>query len=185
MEILTQRLALKEVYERDLEHIHALHSIPAVDRYNTLGMPEDLSVTRKIVQDWLQEQQATPRMHYVFSIVEAASGRFAGMAGLRLGKLHYRIAEVWYKLHPDFWGHGYATEVLKALLHLGFEDLDLHRIEAGCAVENIASIKVLEKAGMLREAHKRKLLPIRGEWVDNYGYAILEEDYRKGVERRV
>jgi len=48
---------------------------------------------------------------------------------------------------------------------------------AGCATENTASSKVLEKAGFLREALCRKKLPIRGEWVDNYEYAILEEDY--------
>jgi [ribosomal protein S5]-alanine N-acetyltransferase len=57
------------------------------------------------------------------------------------------------------------------------QSLRLHRIEAGCAVENIPSIKVLEKAGMTREGLKRKKLPIRGEWKDNYFYAILEEDF--------
>lgn len=36
---------------------------------------------------------------------------------------------------------------------------------------------ILEKVGMIREGRKRKKLPIRGEWVDNYFYAILEEDF--------
>ena len=46
-----------------------------------------------------------------------------------------------------------------------------------CAVDNITSIKVLEKVGMTREEKKRKKLPIRGEWKDNYFYAILDEDF--------
>ena len=65
------------------------------------------------------------------------------------------------------------------LLDFGFNDLKLHRIEAGCAVENIASIKTLEKAGFTKEGMKRKKLPIRGEWKDNFFYGILEEDYNK------
>jgi [ribosomal protein S5]-alanine N-acetyltransferase len=66
---------------------------------------------------------------------------------------------------------------LRKLLDFSFNILKLHRIEAGCAVENTASIKVLEKAGMTREGMKRKKLPIRGDWKDNYFYAISEEDF--------
>ena len=72
-----------------------------------------------------------------------------------------------------------AYEALNKLLDFGFNDMRLHRIEAGCAVENIASSKVLEKVGMTKEGMKRKKLPIRGEWKDNYFYAILEEDFFK------
>ncbi len=70
-----------------------------------------------------------------------------------------------------------ATEALERIIQFGFEDLKLHRIEAGCAVNNIASYKVMEKCGMIREAHRRKLLPLKSGWSDNYEYAILEEDY--------
>ena len=49
---------------------------------------------------------------------------------------------------------------------------------AGVATENIQSIRVLEKSGMTREGLRRKVLPIRGEWVDNYEYAIVEDDPR-------
>ena len=57
--------------------------------------------------------------------------------------------------------------------------MKLYRIEAGCAVENIGSISVLEKFGMIREAHTRKLLPLKTGWSDNYRYAILSTDKRK------
>jgi [ribosomal protein S5]-alanine N-acetyltransferase len=96
-----------------------------------------------------------------------------------LGVPNYQSGEVWYKLHKDFWGKGYATEAVTRILKFCFIDLNLHRIEAGCAVENVGSIRVLEKAGMTREGRKRKNLPIRGEWKDNYFYAILEEDFRQ------
>ncbi|WP_319804126.1 GNAT family N-acetyltransferase [Chryseobacterium oryctis] len=65
------------------------------------------------------------------------------------------------------------------MINFGFENLNLHRIEAGCAINNIGSINVLEKVGMFREAHTRKLLPLKSGWADNYGYAILSTDKRK------
>ncbi len=88
----------------------------------------------------------------------------------------FRIAEVWYKLHSNFWGKGYATECLNRILEFGFGELGLHRIEAGCAVENLGSIRVLEKAGMTREGRKRKVLPLKDGWSDNFHYAILATD---------
>ncbi len=65
-------------------------------------------------------------------------------------------------IHLDHWRKGYTTEALTKLLDFGFNELKLHRIEAGCAIENIASNKVLEKVGMTKEGIKRKILPIRG-----------------------
>lgn len=90
---------------------------------------------------------------------------------------------MWYKLLPAHWGQGLTTEALKALISFGFDQLQLHRIEAGCAVENVASIRVLEKAGLTREGRKRQVLPIRGKWVDNYWFAILETDWSAAGEQ--
>ncbi|MDC1259516.1 GNAT family N-acetyltransferase [Flavobacteriaceae bacterium] len=72
----------------------------------------------------------------------------------------YKRAEVWYKIHSDYWNKGYATESLKAIINFGFETLKLHRMEAGCAVDNKGSFTVLEKAGMVREGRLRQVLPL-------------------------
>jgi ribosomal-protein-alanine N-acetyltransferase len=76
-----------------------------------------------------------------------------------------------------YWGKGYITEAASMVLDFGFRKLLLHRIEAGVAIDNVASIKVLEKIGMHNEGIRRKILPIRGEWKDNFHYALLEEDF--------
>ena len=57
-------------------------------------------------------------------------------------------------------GNGFATETLQAVIHFGFETKKLYRIEAGCAVNNIAYIKVLKKTGMTREGRGRQVLPL-------------------------
>ncbi len=178
----THRLTLKELDLTDLNNIHLLHSMPETDEFNTMGIPENIEVTERLLADWLGTQELVPRTKYVFKIEDAANS-FIGLIGLNMGKPNYLTGEIWYKLHKDFWNKGYATEALQRLLEFCFSDLKLHRIEAGCAVENHGSIRVLEKSGMIREGRKRKKLPIRGEWVDNYFYAILEEDFQK-IEKK-
>lgn len=173
----TPRLQLQEITRNELQLVHELHSLPETDEFNTLGIPENIGVTEQIMTGWLANQQIEPRPAYVFSIYLKDSGQFAGLMGMKMGKSNYHTAEVWYKLHKDFWVNGYATEALKELLAFGFNDLKLHRVEAGCAVENIGSIRVLEKVGMTREGRKRKKLPLKSGWMDNYFYAILEEDF--------
>ena len=106
------------------------------------------------------------------------SGTFIGMAGLTLSNDKFRLGEIYYKLMPEYWGKGYATEVSKTLIKSGFEYFHLHKVEAGVAVDNTRSINVLEKSGMTREGLRRKILPIRGQWIDNFHYAIVEDDPR-------
>jgi RimJ/RimL family protein N-acetyltransferase len=69
--------------------------------------------------------------------------------------------------------------VLVAIIDFSFNMLNLHRIQAGCAVDNIGSIKVLEKVGMIREGRGRQILPLKSGWSDNFEYSILETDKRK------
>lgn len=177
MILQTERLNFRQISVTDLNNVYALHSLPETDQYNTLGIPGAKEETEKIIDGWCLAQNSTPPASYVFCLELLDSKQFVGLMALNMGKPNYKTAEVWYKLHPQHWKNGYATEALSKLLSFGFNDLGLHRIEAGCAVDNLASVKVLEKVGMTREGLKRKKLPIRGEWKDNFFYAILEEDF--------
>ncbi len=174
----SDRLILQEIVSDDLELIHHLHSIPEVDEHNTLGIPENREVTKGIMKPVIEDQKNITRSKYWWKIIEQKSGEFIGLAGLTNSNDRFRLGEIFYKIHPDFWSRGYATEVAKALVSFGFNELKLHKIEAGVATENTRSIRVLEKIGMTREGIRRKILPIRGEWKDNYHYAILEDDPR-------
>ena len=177
----SKRLHIRELTSADIDNVHELHSLPETDEFNTLGIPENIQTTENILTEWLILQKQEPRISYVFNIDKTENNNFVGLIAINLGKINYKTAEVWFKIHKDHWRKGYTTEALTRLLDFGFNDLKLHRIEAGCAVENIASIKTLEKVGFTREGMKRKKLPIRGEWKDNFFYGILEEDYNKTV----
>jgi ribosomal-protein-alanine N-acetyltransferase len=174
----TKRLHFRDVVSSDLENIHGLHSMPETDQYNTLGIPASAVETGVLLEGWINANTETPRKRHILCI-EDQQGRFIGLLGISTGKPGYRNAELWYKLHKDHWNKGYATEAVKGAVAFCFSTLQLHRVEAGCATGNIASVRVLEKAGFTREGRGRKLLPVRGEWLDNYTYSILDEDLQQ------
>jgi ribosomal-protein-alanine N-acetyltransferase len=178
MELQTERLKLREIALSDLENIHQLHSLPEVTEFNTLQVPDSIDTTNQLILQWRSAVREFPRTKYVFCI-EDTQDEFIGLAGLNTGKPGYKSAEIWYKLHPKSWNKGYATETALRILKLCFDELELHRVEAGCAVGNSASIKVLEKIGMINEGRSREILPIRGQWLDNFKFAILESDFQK------
>ncbi len=178
-EILTERLKLRLIELSDLDSIHNLHSLPETDEYNALGIPKDIEETKSIIESWIAENKLEEIKNFTFAIENKSNEKFIGLFGLKLGSKKYNNGEVWYKINSDFWKQGFATEALKGVIDFGFITLQLHRIKAGCAVDNLGSIKVLEKAGMIREGRGRQVLPLKSGWSDNFEYAILETDKRK------
>lgn len=179
MELNTERLQFNEVTLDNLETLHRLYSCPEVDEYNTQGVPANLEATRAMVRAILEDQRVEPRKSYTWAISCKDTGELIGVAGINLSLNRFKLGEIFYELFPQQWGRGYATEIAKALVKAGFDCFGLHKVEAGVATENVRSIRVLEKAGMIREGLRRKILPIRGEWKDNYHYAIVEDDPRE------
>ncbi len=178
MVIVSRRIQLRLIESTDLEAIHNLHLLPKVAEFNTLEIPENIEETNTIITSWIAENKHRPIKNYTFAIENTSNKVFIGLFGLKLGNKKYKRGEVWYKIHPDFWKKGFATESLIAVINYGFDTLQLHRIQAGCAVANLGSIKVLEKAGMQQEGRGRLILPLASGWSDNYEYAILESDKR-------
>ncbi len=174
----TNRLQLEEITPDHLELFFKLHSCPEVDEFNTMGIPTSTETTAEILKPALDDQLNETRSKYCWAVYRKSDGVFIGEAGFSNSGPKYKCGGMHYLLMPEQWGQGYATEIAKGLIEFGFMELNLHRIEAGVATENLASIRVMEKAGMQREGRRRKILPIRGEWVDNYHYAILESDPR-------
>ncbi|MEX0287668.1 MAG: GNAT family N-acetyltransferase [Flavobacteriaceae bacterium] len=177
MNIDTARLKMVPLSSEDVEDIFQLHSEEEVARYNTIGIPENTEVTRKVLEPLLATVKEEERTAFSWTIRLKEEGEFIGEIGFSLAPARYKLATIHYSILPKFWGKGYATEAVKALLKFCFEGLGLHRIEAGCAIENLASIRVLEKVGMRQEGRKRKVLPLKDGWSDNFEFAILKEDY--------
>lgn len=91
--------------------------------------------------------------------------------------LHAR-ADLGFWIVKKYRNMGYATSAAKAMIEYGFSSLGFERIQALCAVENTASIKVLEKAGMKREALLEKYARLnddRSKLSDIYMYTIFPQ----------
>jgi RimJ/RimL family protein N-acetyltransferase len=178
MTLHSERLHITSLLESDIEDIHEMVAHEEVGEFNTIGVPKILLETKKLFQPLLVEIMKPIPQKYFYVMRLKTTNDFVGDMGLTLGVEKYKKAEIHYSLHPKHWGHGYASEAVKAMVNFAFKELDLHRIEAGVAIENKRSITLLEKLGFEREGHHRKILPIRGQWVDNFSYAILVEDWK-------
>ena len=87
---------------------------------------------------------------------------------------HDPIGSLGYELHPDFWNRGFMTEAIRRVLAFGFNDCGVERISAGADLENIASWRAMEKAGMVREGLLRRTRRYEEAWRDTVLYAALK-----------
>jgi RimJ/RimL family protein N-acetyltransferase len=116
---------------------------------------------------------------YSFGVFEKESGKFLGGVGLNFINRVHLVANLGYWVRTGAVGRGVATSATRLAARFGFEELGLHRIEIVAAVENIASQRVAEKAGAVREGVVRRRLLIRGESQDAVMFSLLPEDLAK------
>ena len=106
------------------------------------------------------------------------TGHVIGTAGFMSLQEENACTEIGYSFSKKYWGHGFATETLQALIRLSFKEMKLHRVEAIYDVENPASGRVMEKCGMKEEGVLRKKILNRGEWRDVVIYSILSDEWQ-------
>lgn len=165
----TERLILRLPVPDDFEAFHSWGSNPENTRYMTWG-PNNEEQTKEFL--------AGVKPGRDFAVVLKETNAVIGSCGIYPNDTGY-MGELGWILHKDYWKKGYGTELGKALVKYGFEDLKLGRIQAPCAAVNYGSYRVMERIGMKREALHRKAFWARvdKEWVDEAWYAILAEDY--------
>ena len=104
-----------------------------------------------------------------------ASGEVAGRINLNdIVRGAFQPATLGYWLGAEFNGRGLATAAVRDIIRLAFDDLGLHRIEAGTLVHNIRSQRVLERSGFVRFGLAPAYLNIAGTWQDHILYQIVK-----------
>ena len=177
----TARLLLRPYAPDDLEDLTDLMGREEVCRYLPWPPMSPEQARAKLEQRLLQTNIGPEQEAMVPAAVEAATGRFVGEFMLRARQSEPGNAEIGWSIHPDFQGRGLATEGARELLRVGFDELGLHRIRAGADPRNIASVRVMERLGMRREAHLVESELIKGEWVDEVIHAVLESEWRRNL----
>jgi RimJ/RimL family protein N-acetyltransferase len=179
VELVGERLVLREYREDDWPAVHRYASDPEVCRFMMWG-PNTEEQTRAHVRRSMQSAEVQPRRSFNLVVTLKESGELIGAASLVVSAPENRGGWIGYVFARERWGQGYATEAARLLVKFGFEELGLHRIFATCDAENRASARVLEKAGMTLEGRMRSHEFIKGRWRDSLLFAILEEDVRPG-----
>ena len=182
MEYKNDRLTLREYNNGDFPLLYSIFSNEQIMKYaymDKVGKEEDLlPYFNRILQN-----NNTPegRASYEFGVFLSSSGQFIGFADVEIVKQNQDggNGEIGYFLLPDFWGQGFATEIVNMLLKVCFEEMNLHRVFARCNANNTNSEKVMIKAGMAKEGRFRKVRYKNGRWDDELQYSILDEDRRR------
>ena len=118
--------------------------------------------------------RASRRAEPQTSFAIAVGGVAAGAIGFHLqSDVERESAEIGYWLGEAFWGRGVATEALSAVTRYAIERHGLTRIFALPFAHNLASCRVLEKAGYVREGHLRRSAVKDGTIVDQIQYAFI------------
>ena len=173
----TPRLILRRVKPTDAEAIFSYASRPEVTAHLTWRTHRKLEDTYLFIQG-LQYGYAEGTAAD-WGIILKENGLFIGTIGFAQASRIHSYGEVGYVLHPDYWGRGIVAEALNAVIGFAFTH-GLNRVEAVHAVENRASGRVMEKAGMTCEGLLRKRYSLQGEYRDMKMYSILREEWVSG-----
>ncbi|WP_163509707.1 GNAT family N-acetyltransferase [Fodinicola acaciae] len=173
----TKRLLLRPFEMADLDALYDITRRPEVARFE-YWEPK----TREETAESLRRRAGRRAFEaegdrFGLAVVLPDSGEFVGDVSLKWASKQSRQGDLGYMVHPDHQGNGYATEAATEMLRIGFECLDLYRISAGCEPRNTGSVRVLERLGMRREGHLRRYAYVKGEWWDQFIYAILADEF--------
>ncbi len=176
--LLTERLLIRRERLEDADASFAVRSQAEVARWLT-GWPQGLEDFRRRLVDesWLDPMLAVE-----------VDGEFVGDLMIRVedGWAQREVedraantqAELGYTFDPAHQGRGYATEAVRAALAVCFDGLGLRRVTASAFADNLASRRVLEKAGFRLEAVNLKdSLHRELGWLDGVTYALLADEW--------
>ena len=170
----TARLRLRPFTDADADSLFALHSNSYVLRYwDAPPWSEPERAERFITACREMAEEGTGAR---LAIDRASDSVFIGWCSLTRWNPDYRSAALGYCLDETAWGHGHATEAARALLQWAFETLDLNRIQAETDTRNLASARVLEKLGFVREGTLREDCVVDGVVSDSWVYGLLKRD---------
>ena len=169
----TKRLRLRKIKLADAAAIFRRYAQDReVTKYVSWHAHKDIEETRDFVRSCLRAWDAGSAFHWVIERLE--DNQVIGMVSARAGGEKWELGYVLARIH---WERGYMTEAVKGIVAWAMRQKDIYRIWAVCDVDNRASARVMEKAGMRREGVLRRwsVHPnISSEPRDSFCYAIVK-----------
>jgi RimJ/RimL family protein N-acetyltransferase len=181
----TERLVLRRFTEADVDNLFELDSDPDVMRFLTGGRPTPRDVIRNdTLPRFLRYYERFEGFGF-WAAIEKSTGEFLGWFEFRPpeGGAPEEV-ELGYRLRRSAWGKGYATEGSRALIRKGFTELGVRRVLASTMAVNVASRRVMEKAGLTlaRTFHRSWPDPVEGAEHGEVEYALTNADWEQQEE---
>ena len=173
--IESERLILRQLTPEDAPDFFACQSEPEAFRYAGRSEEPSLESARHMLNILFQRHQEQTMLSW--AIVLKENQRLSGRFQIEEWSDENHGAAVGYLLGKQYWGKGYASEALRAVIAYLFEQTTVNRIDTFACAENVASIRVMKKAGMRFEGLARQKRFAKGAFRDVKSYAILREDF--------
>ncbi len=171
----TKRLKLRPLCSRDSSEIFEYASEPEVAKYVTWEHHRTIADSIHFLR--LVMQQYNEGLPSPWGLVYKENNILIGTGGYHQWLPAHRKAEFGYALSADYWNKGLMTEAVREILKFGFNVMHLHRAEAKCYPDNIASERVLQKCGMKFEGIIRESFFVKGEFRDLKLYSLLHSEF--------
>lgn len=175
MKIDGKRVRLSRVTADDLDFICRLETNTGIWLYEE----QVESDKEKVRNKYLEQMNSTSQYDFVITNEVDGKENPVGLAQICSYSEYRKSWEVGYAIIPEFQGHGYGYEAMNLLLEFTFHQLRAHKVVGMCNCHNVKSMNLMEKLGMKREGTFKKELMWKGQWVDQYFYAILDTEYIK------
>ncbi len=172
--IETSRLLLRELTMDDLDAFFTWAQNPEVTQTTVWKPHKTKAKSRKILQGFIDKYNRGEIGPW--GIVRKDTGQLIGTI---LAVEWYPVPKrmtIGYTLSSEHWGHGFTTEAARALVEFIFTHYDINRVEAYTTPDNIASQKVLSKAGMSYEGTFRDWHYYRGKYYDISYFSVLRNE---------
>jgi RimJ/RimL family protein N-acetyltransferase len=177
MKLETERLVLRPVKEADVPFLFPLINDIEVAR-NMRAVPHPYP--KKRLFEWIRSAREAMfnKSALEMAVVLRENGCPIGVCALNRIDWDVKSAEIGYWLGRQYWGCGYMTEAVKAMVYLAFAYLGLERIYAYRLEHNIASIRVLKKAGLRYEEVAEDLMDEEQGHLHLLRFGILKHCYQ-------
>ena len=166
---------LRRFRAADAGTLAAYRSNPDVARYQSWTAPFPLERARGLVAQFEAANPESPGW-FQWAIEHVADRVHIGDVGVSLHENKMQ-AEIGFTLAPAYQKRGYAAEAVRGMLDHLFRGRGLHKVSAEADARNIASARLLERVGFVREGLLRSQTWIKGEWTDDLIYGLLADEW--------
>lgn len=176
--IEAERIILRKFKESDVEAFLKYRTKPEVVLYQGERWENyKLEQAIEFVNEQMNFEPNIPDTWSQIAIELKTAGALIGDCAIHTLPQDTNQVEIGYTLDPLYQNKGFGKEAVKCLLRYIFNVLNKHRVIAITDVRNKSSIKLLENIGMRKEGHFIKNAWYRGEYTDEYLFALLKEEF--------